>query len=324
MRRGLLATSACVVAGGLAALGVTVVGAPVGAPSALATHASAKDRAAAKASFVAMMKSNQAPMVRATGADSFPKSLQSQGKASTNAVRSGTGFLGSYNWSGYAIGSLVANTGTQNFTSVSGSWHVLPTTCNTRELRFNSEWVGIDGFNDGTVEQLGTSAYCYLGRAYYYSWWEMFPGGSVTVITVRAGDAITASVVRHGTTYTLKLTDRSSRQGFTETEQCPPTYCYNASAEWVMERPAFTLGGSGDYQFTPLARFSYATFTTMKVSSAKYGLVTASPATFSAVSTVWTMDMLNDSTSYFLASTGALSKTKNTGTAFTTEWLNSF
>lgn len=41
--------------------------------------------------------------------------------------------------------------------------------------------MGLDGFDNQTVEQDGTLAYCFEGAAYYFTWWEMFPGGSVTV-----------------------------------------------------------------------------------------------------------------------------------------------
>ena len=45
----------------------------------------------------------------------------------------------------------------------------------------------------------------------YYTWYEMYPADSVEVGTgVQAGDAITASVVRSGTSYTLQVTDSTT------------------------------------------------------------------------------------------------------------------
>ena len=59
-------------------------------------------------------------------------------------------------------------------------------------------WVGIDGFTSGSVEQDGTLIECSGGRAFYFTWWEMFPTNSIQVVgsSVRPGDAISASVVQ--------------------------------------------------------------------------------------------------------------------------------
>ena len=56
---------------------------------------------------------------------------------------------------------------------------VCPTAPYTNQDAFLANWVGIDGFSDGTVEQLGTAAQCYEGVTYYYVWYEMFPAGTV-------------------------------------------------------------------------------------------------------------------------------------------------
>lgn len=52
---------------------------------------------------------------------------------------------------------------------------------------------------------------CCRGAAYYYTWWEMYPANAIQVVgsTLHAGGSITASVVRIGTSYTLKVTDSS-------------------------------------------------------------------------------------------------------------------
>jgi hypothetical protein len=78
----------------------------------------------------------------------------------------------------------------------------------------------------------------------------MYPTNDIQVVgqSVAAGDAITASVARSGTSYTLKVTD-SSRSGnsFTTTQSC--SGCANSSAEWIAEAPS---GSRGIY---PLADF---------------------------------------------------------------------
>ncbi len=84
--------------------------------------------------------------------------------------------VGSFNWSGYADTSTTA----QEFTKVSGSWTAPSVSCNAED-QITSGWVGLDGFNTATVEQLGTLAQCFQGTATYATWYEMFPG-SLTVV----------------------------------------------------------------------------------------------------------------------------------------------
>jgi hypothetical protein len=86
------------------------------------------------------------------------------------ALGAGRGVAGSvkaaysYNWGGYADTSSTPGT----FTAVSGSWSVQALTC-TSEDRIYSDWVGLDGFADTSVEQTGITGQCFEGRAIYYS-----------------------------------------------------------------------------------------------------------------------------------------------------------
>jgi hypothetical protein len=148
----------------------------------------------------------------------------------------------STNWSGYA------DTGS-GFSTVTGSWTEPSVSC-TSQTSLAAFWVGIDGYSSSSVEQDGTLAECYRGAAYYYTWWEMYPTNAIQVVgqTLRAGDSITASVVRSGTSYTLKVTDSTrSADSFSTTQSC--SGCANSSAEWIAEAPS---GSSGVY---PLSDF---------------------------------------------------------------------
>jgi hypothetical protein len=148
----------------------------------------------------------------------------------------------STNWSGYA------DTGS-GFSTVTGSWAEPSVSC-TRQTSLAAFWVGIDGYSSSSVEQDGTLAECYAGTAYYYTWWEMYPTNAIQVVgsTLHAGDSITSSVVRSGTSYTLTVTDSSrSADSFSITQTC--SGCANSSAEWIAEAPS---GSSGVY---PLSDF---------------------------------------------------------------------
>jgi Peptidase A4 family len=150
----------------------------------------------------------------------------------------------STNWSGYADTS-------STFSTVTAAWTEPSVSCSGRTTSLAAFWVGIDGYSSSSVEQDGTLAECYLGTAYYYTWWEMYPTNDIQVVgeTLAAGDSISASVVRSGTSYTLKVTDSThSADSFSTTQTC--SSCANSSAEWIAEAPS---GSSGVY---PLARFS--------------------------------------------------------------------
>ncbi len=95
----------------------------------------------------------------------------------------------SSNWSGYA------KTGT--FTRATGSW-VVPAAGPTHNATYSSAWVGIDGFNNGSLIQTGTESDYYNGSAHYAAWWEILPAAETVIpsITVHAGDHMSASVVK--------------------------------------------------------------------------------------------------------------------------------
>jgi Peptidase A4 family len=150
----------------------------------------------------------------------------------------------STNWSGYA------DTGTA-FSTVTGSWTEPSATCSGRSESLAAFWVGIDGYSSDSVEQDGTLIECYHRTAFQYTWWEMYPTNAIQVVgsTLAAGDSITASVVRNGTSYTLAVTDsQHSADSFSKTETC--TNCANSSAEWIAEAPSSNSG------VEPLAQFS--------------------------------------------------------------------
>jgi len=155
----------------------------------------------------------------------------------------------SSNWSGYATFGA-ANT----YKSVSASWKQPTVTCATRETSYSSFWVGLDGYNDSTVEQIGTEADCYRGHAQYYVWYEMYPRKSFLVTTfLRPGDNVTASVTAQANSFfSLRLTDSTTGRNYVTTQRLSAAQL--SSAEVVTEAP--WSGGT-----LPLANFGAASFT---------------------------------------------------------------
>jgi len=213
----------------------------------------------------------------------------------------------STNWAGYADVSTTDGT----FTNVSGSWTVPKLTC-TKEDRITSDWVGLDGFSSATVEQDGTASQCFEGTPVYYSWYEMYPAGTVEVgASVTAGDKISASVARSGVNYTLKLTDSThSANSFSTTASCPTSTCLDTSAEWIAERPAFASTG-----VVPEAQFSSVKFSS---ASEKASGRTSTISGFSG--TNYDITCLDSTGTYDIVATSGLTG----GNAFTSTWKNSY
>jgi hypothetical protein len=220
------------------------------------------------------------------------------------------------NWSGYADAD---STTTGTFTNVSGRWTIPDVSCPRGSYRnqdaFVAQWVGIDGFSDHTVEQLGTATQCFEDVTYYYVWYEMYPGSTVEEGTAacinnnvdcpQPGDQVSASVSVTSAgagenSYTLSLTDFTTpAESFSVTQQCPTATCADTSAEWIVERPAVaTPFGT---QVLPLADYSKTEFRHASVVSSG---VASSSGGFAG--SVYDLMMTDDTDSYYLSCTGQL------------------
>jgi Peptidase A4 family len=163
-----------------------------------------------------------------------------------------------YNWSGYAV------TANKPFTYVHATFVEPTLTCTGVADQWTSNWVGFDGFDNETVEQTGTFAWC-AGADHdtpkYEAWYEMFPAASVNVFAVHAGDIIDVSVTYTDSTsdFTLTVTDLSTGKTATDVATC--SSCARASAEWIIERPALCNTALTKCFITELADFGTSTMT---------------------------------------------------------------
>jgi hypothetical protein len=135
----------------------------------------------------------------------------------------------------------------------------------------------------------------------------MYPTNDIQVVgeSVSAGDSISASVVRSGSNYTLKVTDSThSANSFTTTQSC--SSCANSSAEWIAEAPS---GSAGVY---PLADFHSWTESGATVAT----------TTGSGVISTYPNDNITmvDSLGLDKATTGPLN---SSGNGFTVTWVRS-
>ena len=112
-------------------------------------------------------------------------------------------------WSGYAV------TQSGPYTSITGSWNIPTMNC-SKGNGDASPWIGIDGWNNDTVEQIGIDLDCRGGKASFHPWVEMYPGPSdYFKDTVNAGDTLTASVSVAGSSWVLTESDPNT--GWTKT-----------------------------------------------------------------------------------------------------------
>jgi hypothetical protein len=184
------------------------------------------------------------------------------------------GMVGSYNWSGYA-----ATNETGTVTYVAGTWTVPTVSASeNNQAQYSAIWVGIDGFDSGTVEQLGTmqavenvetesrGGKVSIETEYLYeAWVEMYPAGMVVLSsttpgmsgsgTVNPGDTITASVTWNGgTSYSLSMTDAKEGWTYGPVAWKGSKSAEQNSAEWIVEAPSSNSG------ILPLADFGTEVF----------------------------------------------------------------
>jgi hypothetical protein len=182
----------------------------------------------------------------------------------------------SYNWSGYAISGAKGSV-----TDVKGSWVVPTVTCANTRNGYASFWVGIDGWNSSTVEQIGTDSDCVnlLGTTTntptYYAWFEFYPNGAYLIGNynrsgacisgcVFPGDKISAEVIasgsspkgiRGGQAFTVTITDETRGWSFTTTSTVPNAQ--QSSAEWIAETPYGCRTASGYCQLSDFGSVYY-------------------------------------------------------------------
>jgi hypothetical protein len=211
----------------------------------------------------------------------------------------------STNWSGYAV------TGASGSVSyVNGSW-IVPEVTASATNAYSSFWVGIDGYNSGTVEQIGTDSDWVNGAASYYAWYEFYPKPShiINTITVHAGDVMYAEVQYSGGTFSVFIQDTTTGQSFNTSSKIPSAQ--RSSAEWIAEAPS--SGG-----VLPLANFGTVNFglkyTDISTCYATIGSTTGDIGSFPS-STIQEITMV-DSTGSIIAEPSSLSMS---GTSFTVD-----
>jgi hypothetical protein len=229
---------------------LALIGLAAPAASALAPAASAASSAPSRAAASAAPAKPGLYHVPIIGKVTLPGVVGSAlGSGSGNSVRHATA-VSSSNWSGYADTD-------DTFSSVSSSWTEPTVNCSSSDTSLDSLvgfssllggpsaasafWVGLDGYNSSSVEQLGTDSDCDSGTPSYYAWYEMYPNPSVTLPSqypVLPGDQLSASVAANsaGTSFTLDISDATAGWSFSTTQT--GSGFARSSAEVIAEAPS--------------------------------------------------------------------------------------
>ena len=184
-------------------------------------------------------------MVHAAAGQASAQAAQTSGQKFSVAEQS-------LNWSGFAV------TSSKKFTYAQSRFVEPTLTCpGDHANEWQSNWVGLDGFNNSTVEQDGTAAHC--GGAnnttpVYKAWYEMYPAGSVNVFTVFPGDTINTSVSFGNNKFTLTVADLTPGHKHSATHTAKCGSCKRTSAEWIIERPELCTSATHCF-LTHLANF---------------------------------------------------------------------
>jgi hypothetical protein len=170
---------------------------------------------------------------------------------------SNSSMIDSTNWAGYAVARPGAV-----FRYVQATFFVPYVDCVGTPNAYSSHWVGLDGLNSRTVEQLGVEAGCSGTTPQYYAWYEMYPGNEASAFFVKPGNSIVASVYynEHTKMFLLTLLDTTTGQHFSHSLKCTATSCTRASAQIISESPADSSG-----QALPLADYRASSFSGISV-----------------------------------------------------------
>ena len=232
--------------GALALIGLAAPAAGVLAPAAASSAAAAPTHTAASAA-PAVPGLYHVPII---GKVTLPGALGSLlGGRNADGLRRATA-VSSSNWSGYADTN-------DTYNSVASSWTEPTVNCANSNSGLDgilslsnllggpgaasAFWVGLDGYNSTSVEQLGTDSDCDSGTPSYYAWYEMYPNPSVTLPSqypVKPGDQLTALVSANsaGTSFTLEIKDATAGWTFSTTQT--GSGFARSSAEVIAEAPS--------------------------------------------------------------------------------------
>ncbi|HXX88835.1 MAG TPA: G1 family glutamic endopeptidase [Acidimicrobiales bacterium] len=237
----------------LAGLGVAIAGSPTMAaavPSGIATASPVTTWGGAPAMVPSTVRTPHFPGTSGVrpGGTSGQGTPQAVGWASAN-------------WSGYAL------TG-HHIASVGGQWNV-PAIVPSQSPTYSATWVGIDGYDNGSLIQAGTEQDSANGSNHFTAWWttaaQNFTEQQIP-LSVAVGDTMKVEIAEHGSAWEVDATDAGywSYSVWITGFSTP-----GDSAEWIMEAPCVNGRTATLSTYTPI------TFDDATVDGGSPGLVSS-------------------------------------------------
>lgn len=161
----------------------------------------------------------------------------------------------SANWSGYAI----ETTKKDQIISIAGDW-IVPSVKPSKENTYSTVWIGIDGFNNHSLIQVGTIQDFSNGNAHYTAFWEVLPSiAQIIPYPVAPNDQMHAKISQtQDHSWTITLRNITQNWKYTkETSYSGP----RTSAEWIIEAP--TVNG----QVASFSNYGKTIFSDLRVNS---------------------------------------------------------
>jgi hypothetical protein len=175
----------------------------------------------------------------------------------------------SINWSGYAAFTGTSDAPNPTYNTVSkvfGSW-IVPTVVPSEEGdTFSAAWLGIDGYINSVVEQIGTEHDVINGKPNYYAWFSLYPAPTQLIdgFPVNPGDVMEGKVSYKGQdgngndVFSLTIKNRTQKVKFSTIQHTlPGNPAHLSSAEWIVEAPGIVDPRIPclNLAFLPLANF---------------------------------------------------------------------
>jgi hypothetical protein len=193
---------------------------------------------------------------------SLPSSARMARKSST--IRPTIETLYSPNWAGYVVDATNSN---DRFTFVSGNV-VVPRIICDGTVKNLYIWVGLDGYTNNSVEQVGMWAYCPKGSKtpQYGTWWEMWPYNLSQNLSlkIKPGDNLYMEVKVVPGKYIFTLKNQSTRKYVSYSTRCLNNKCERVNAEWIIERPGYARTDA----YFVIPPYTKTMFTNMKLNIA--------------------------------------------------------
>lgn len=142
---------------------------------------------------------------------------------------------------------------------VSASW-VVPQVHEAKTPSYSATWIGVDGYRNNDLIQVGTEQDYVGGKPIYYAWWEILPKTQTPIGgKVNPGDQVEARLqqLRPGK-WLIRITNVTQNWTF---QKVQPYGGPRASAEWIMEAPL--VGG----RLSNLSQFKQLTLTNCAVNN---------------------------------------------------------